>query len=205
MIEAERANWGHKATAKRVPVRMRRSIARIDDRMAPLIGHLWRLGFTTNFCCEGEVGDDAMNQAYISFGSGVEACLFASLAGPLAWNDKTHRQRNREQASGTEHWSGAWHLEYGYATVRFPARDIHRAAAQLDKLRWRVGDLLRVLSMERLGSPSTMSGPRQSAPRTCPTCGGILLSRRKDARYCSRRCQLAARDRRQRVLGEGEG
>ena len=75
---------------------MRAGTVPIDERIAPLIEQLWRLGFQTRFCCEGD--DPAVRSqkpllhgyggtaaAYILFSSYVEACLFASLAGPVSW------------------------------------------------------------------------------------------------------------------------
>lgn len=183
----------HETRSMRLPVRMRPSTVDIDKRIAPLVHELWRLGFATKYCCEG---DDPVamvhkvNQgrgrtpdlAYIMFGDWVEASLFASLAGPPAWDKKTHFQREREQNSRP--WD--WHVE-AYS-VRFPTRDIERATDALKRYAWRLGALL--------GSRTHDGEPLRSAPRiVCPTCGRVVMSRRKDARYCSRRCQLAARNR----------
>ena len=43
----------HQTTSSTCPSRMRRSSAVIDEGIAELIRHLWRLGFTTRFCCQG--------------------------------------------------------------------------------------------------------------------------------------------------------
>jgi hypothetical protein len=156
----------------------------IDVRMVGLILECWRLGLATRFCCQG----DPHLEAYITFGAPWQALLFAAAAGPMAWDTRTHRRRERENPPG-EPWRWSWwRWTLEGATVRFPTRDIPRAEKQLRCY----GALLPA----RIGADTAPTDPRLSAPRTCPTCGGIVLARRRDARFCSRRCQLAARRRR---------
>jgi hypothetical protein len=230
---------GHKTSDARLPVRMRPTTAKIDDRMMPLIEHLWRLGFTTLFCCQGD--DDtgyvvtatsprqprealdttmrneydrraelrrqraerrlraqekisppgAVSQAYITFRSSVETWVFAAVAGPLSWGYKTYRESRDGRPSSVERWGWDWHIDTGHDAVRFPSRDMPRATAQLASLRWRLADVLA-----RIGADTTVTSTAPiRAMRVCPACGGPVLSRRKDAKFCSRRCQLVARDR----------
>jgi hypothetical protein len=187
----------HQTAPKRLPRRLRQATAEIDVAITPLIEELWRLGFTTRYCCQGDDTAAAPGRAgwqhlaYITFGSLVEAHLFAALAGPFAWDRRTHRRRHSERPDRTDRWTWDWTVEAN--TVRFPARDIPRATAALSKYRWRLRDVLAPLAAAG-AVPATAEG--RPPPKTCPACGGVVLSRRKDARYCSRRCQLAGRDRR---------
>jgi hypothetical protein len=163
----------------------------IDVGIAPLIHQCWRLGLHTNNCCEGDNSHDA----YISFRERWQAELFAAAAGPFAWNDRVQRRRDRESAGRPEAWRWSWwRWRLEGATVRFPHRDIGRAE---DTLRAR-GSL-----GVRVGAHIENQNSRLSAPpRLCPICGEVVLARRRDARYCSRRCQLAARHRgRDRLVG----
>jgi hypothetical protein len=211
---SEEHNLTHPTRRQRLPKRLRPTTADIDTQMVPLIKRLWQLGYTTLYCCQGnpEAEDwSGTAQAYIKFGSLIEATLFAALAGPLAWDDKTHRKRHDERPTGTERWRWDWRLEGD--TVRFPARDVGRATASFQKRGHPLVALVRALGasaeslrseqvecpecrMTRIGAFPKSADPHRPAPRTCPTCQNVILSQRKDARYCSRRCQLAARDRR---------
>lgn len=208
----------HSTAPQKLPRRLRHDHADIDQGIAPLIDHLWRLGFRTRYCCQGDADQDGYHvpggeygtRAYITFGSMCEAALFVALAGPSSWDDRTHRQRHAEDPKGTERWTWDWRLEGD--VVRFPARDITRATRQLAQARWRLDRFGALLAtrhplpgapdrhdpdpMERVGAPQQESDALPAAPQTCPTCGTVVLSRRSDARYCSRRCQLRARDRR---------
>jgi hypothetical protein len=201
----------HRTTPLRLPPSMRTQTADIDERIAPLIQRLWRLGYVTHYCCQGDARQDHVDQAYITFRSVLEACLFVAQAGPLAWDHRTHRQREAELPGSSQRWTWDWRLEGDI--VRFPARDIARATATLIRTGKPLVALIGAVSeapvpllpappqCERCGwepmpCPSGAAEPRLSAPRPrCPTCGGLILARRRDARYCSRRCQLAARDR----------
>jgi ribosomal protein S27AE len=195
---------------------MRPMTASIDKAMAPLITALWRLGYTTQYCCQGDAADssgtpenDATRQAYIMLSTRAEAALFAALAGPLAWDKKAHRQRHAERPDGSDRWTWDWHIDGN--TVRFPGRDLGRvtvAVQRMPKLIALIGALSGTQEVLRpalpecpecgfalLGALPAATKAYHPAPRTCPTCGGVVLARRKDARYCSRRCQLAARQR----------
>jgi len=207
----------HQTIGLRLPRRLRTEQAQIDQQMAPLIRELWRLGFRAEFCCQGDppVGagmhsrapeQGAEQPAYISFATALEALLFASLAGPPSW-DRREDQR-RSQAGDWQVWG---------TEVRFPGGDIGRAIAALQRHHWRLEALLGAAliggtphrsgehgTQERLGAVDDGDLPLLSAPRRCPVCGGLRMSRRKNARYCSRRCQLAARDRR-RITVDGVG
>jgi hypothetical protein len=191
---------------------MRPKTADIDARMAPLIRLLWQRGFVTRYCCQGDTREgDSQLQAYIKFRSALEAALFAALAGPLAWDSRAHRGREGELPGGSLRWTWDWHLEGD--TVRFPSRDLPRATAAFLRggraLTALIGAVLEApipflpalqdcprCGWEQIQSPAAPAEPLPSAPgRQCPSCSGLVLERRKDARYCSRRCQLAARNR----------
>jgi hypothetical protein len=214
----------HCTTNKKLPRQCVQTTADIDQSIAHLIEHLWRLGFVTRYCCEGDGDDDGrddgntMRSAYIAFGSWADAALFASWAGPLSWDRKTHRQRHAENPHGTERWTWDWKIDG--PVVRFPTRDIPRVIIQLSQARWRldrVGALLARRSpppnapaelasdpVVRIGALESQSDAHQSAPKLCPLCESPVLSRRRDARYCSRRCQLRARDRSRRAPNGAE-
>jgi hypothetical protein len=198
---------GHKTKNLKPPPSMR-TIA-IDERIAPLISHLWRLGFQTQYSCQGNAGDASTDLAYIMFRSHLEAALFAALAGPLSWDFKTQAQRERERPDRADRWAWEWRIE-GY-TVRFPSRDILRATAAMANAP-RLASLVGAVSSATAPPqtpPPTSSGsgserilplrsaqdPSRSAPRICPACRRVVVARRKDARYCSRSCQLSARSR----------
>jgi ribosomal protein S27AE len=200
----------HKTVPLTLPPAMRPTRAEIDERMAPLIRRLWQLGYVTTYCCQGDMDEDsAAHEAYIVFRSRIEAALFVALAGPMAWDRKTHGLRDRERPSGRDRWTWDWRLERD--TVRFPSRDIGRAlaalrlSASLAALIGAVSDapvpLLCALAVcprcayEQIPATTAPPEAHRRAPRICPTCGGVVMARRKDARYCSRRCQLAARHR----------
>ena len=147
----------------------------------------------------------AEQPAYISFASALEALVFASLAGPPSWNRRDVERRSQ-----------AWDWQVWGREVRFPCRDIGHATAALQRHHWRLEGLLGAALgagsphrsgeqglPERTGAVDDGNLPLPSAPNRCPVCGGLRMSRRKGARYCSRRCQLAARDRRRTVDGAG--
>jgi hypothetical protein len=187
--------------------------ADIDQDLVPLIQTLWRAGFTTCFCCQGEAARSGQGEplAYIKFSTKVEAALFAAMAGPFHWDRRTHQQRHQERPAGSERGSWDWLLEGD--RVRFPSRDIARvtvAAARLPRLEALIQTPIPLrpappacphCGLELIGALVLQADAHQAAPRRCPTCDGVVLSRRKDARYCSRRCQLAARDRRNKPEG----
>ena len=194
----------HASTPLTLPARMRPTTAAIDARLVPLVARLWRLGYVPTHCCQGD-GDESGRAAlaYISFRSLVEAALFVAQAGPVAWDPKTHRQRHAENPQGTERWTWDWHVEG--AVVRFPTRDIGRATAAINRRGARLEALVGAVSaspiprlpappacpqcgMELMGAFCELTVAHRPAPLTCPTCGGVVLSRRKDARYCSRKC-----------------
>jgi hypothetical protein len=77
--------------------------------------------------------------------------------------------------------------------VRFPSVDIERATAAMKN---------RPSLQALIGALSETPVAHRSAPSTCLHCGEVLISRRKDARYCSRKCQLAGRDRCKKRQGE---
>jgi hypothetical protein len=202
----------HTETQVKLPERVRPTHAGIDERLVPLITRLWQLGYVTLYCCQG--GDTV--PAYIAFRTCVEAALFLALAGPAAWTPKERRRRRAEPGvAGGASGECDWEMEAGNGihVVRFPARDIPLATTHLVREGVRLEALIGALSetpLPRLSAPPECPRCRteligalipspdahHSAPRTCPTCGGVVPSRRRDARYCSRRCQLAARDRR---------
>jgi hypothetical protein len=192
---------------------MRATTADIDRALAPIIQMLWRRGYRTRYCCQGDPAMDyeGADQAYILFGTALEAALFYAYCGPARWSKAQHAQRHRERPEGSERWTWDWRLEGD--TVRFPHRDIARVAKAVQQIP-SLGALIGAVSAteiplrsapptcphcesDLLGAHPAAPDPHRPAPRLCPTCGGVVLSRRKDARYCSRRCQLAARDRRQ--------
>src|SRR5262249_14499839 len=114
--------------------------------------------------------------------------------GPTSWGTKIHKQRDKEQPTTTERWRWEWWCWWLQGdTVRFPRRDIPRVTAALAQHRWRLQDL-----GARLCADTSVqdTDPIRSTVRIGPVCGAVVTSRRKDARYCSRKCQLAARDRR---------
>jgi hypothetical protein len=155
----------------------------IDAGIAGLIRECWRLGLQTRYCCQG----DADREAYIMFTAAWQAILFAGAAGPVAWAERTYRHRDKETPP-REPWRWSWwRWSLQGDTVRFPARDIPRAEKQLR--------CYGALIPARIGAAIKPSDSLQSAPRLCPTCNGIVLARQRDAQYCSRRCQLAARRR----------
>jgi hypothetical protein len=120
------------------------------------------------------------------FNSPLFATWFAAAAGPMAWDDKQHRQRDRETPGHREPWRWSWwQWRLWGDTVYFPTRDIDRAEATLRRL--------GSTGLERIGAATGESEAHLSAPRLCPVCGRGVVGRRADARYCSRRCQLASR------------
>jgi hypothetical protein len=194
----------HSTQPEKLPRRLRQRTADIDQHIAPLIRELWRLGFATTHCCQGDMdvdetgapyadGRSSGRAAYISFTSWVQAALFASLAGPPSWHstfhDNTSQRRHRDVPIAPQPWRYHWRLE-GHR-VRFPSRDIPRATAALRGYHWRLADLAGGLAQ-----PPSDPGIPPPPTRARPMCGGMVLSCRKDARYCSRKCQLAGRDRR---------
>jgi hypothetical protein len=191
---------------------MHETTAEIDRALAPIIQMLWRRGYQTRFCCQGDPATDfeGANQAYIKFGTHIEAALFYAYCGPARWTNAQHAQRHRERPDGSERWTWDWRLVG--EIVRFPNRDIVRVAKavqQIPSLQVLIGAVsvteiaLRSAppscprcGMDLLGAYIAAPDPHRPAPQLRPRCGGIVISRRKDARYCSRRCQLASRDRR---------
>jgi hypothetical protein len=189
-------NHDHDAVEMTLPVA-------IDARIAGLIRHCWRLGLETTYCCQGDdrqpegahplSGRYTAALAYISFRARWQAILFIGAAGPHAWSRKYRRYDEPYR----------WTLDIG-AVVRFPAADIRGAEDAMS----RVGALLP----ERVGAPDGADDAHRArvgagtgspdalpcAPRTCPVCRVPVAGRRRDARYCGRRCQLLARDRRSR-------
>jgi hypothetical protein len=159
----------------------------IDAGIAGLIRECWRLGLKTRYCCQGDAtADDATGLAYIAFADLRSAALFAALAGPMSWSERTHKIRDRETHHRREPWRWAW---WQWALdqlgcVRFPSRDIPRAEAALASVGVRIGS-------DRVPSDPILSAPE----RRCPICTLPVTARRRDATYCSRRCRLAARRR----------
>jgi hypothetical protein len=191
---------------------MHTKTADIDSALVPIIQMLWRRGYQTCFCCQGysETDFEGAHQAYIKFGTHIEAALFYAYCGPARWTNAQHAQRHRERPGGSERWRWDWRLES--VTVRFPNRDIGRVAKAVEHIP-SLRALIRPVSntamplpspiptcpgcgLDLLGARLAAADAHQPAPPRCPTCGGVVMARRKDARYCSRRCQLAARDRR---------
>jgi hypothetical protein len=198
-----------------IPRRMWQTDADIDVRLALLMKRLWCAGYATRYCCQGDIAGEHESElgergAYITFATAAEAALFAALAGPFAWDQRSHRQRHQERPAGSERWTWDWLLEGD--TVRFPSRDIDRvtaAARRLPRLEELIGALCETpiphrpappacphCGLELFGAEILQLEAHQGAPRTCLRCGGVIVRRRKEALYCSRKCQLAARDRR---------
>lgn len=171
--------------------------ARIDKKMRPLMEACWDAGLRTVFCCEGDEGaKDRL--AYIVFGSMLECAFFVAFAGPTQWNmaPKWTRASRDDAAFG-------WRIEG--ETVRFPTEDIPLATGTLRERKWTVDAVVRMYSQsfllqeygEHVGD-SEMPAPMV---RRCanPDCRRIISpSRRRDAIYCCRRCQLKVRDRSKR-------
>lgn len=205
----------HPTVTLRLPKHVQETTAEIDVSIRPLISRLWQLGFATKYCCQGDLDHDPSSAklAYIMFRSRLEAAIFASIAGPPSWSFKMHRKRHAERPEGSERWTWDWWLDD--ATVRFPKRDIPRALEALKshgmRLEALIGahlqepipllcappacpscgvDLLRALPVPQVD--------RQPGQRICPACGRVVMARRKDARYCSRKCRLRNRDGRTR-------
>jgi ferredoxin len=135
-------------------------------------------------------GDDRWNRLVcIRFHAVLDACLFAVLAGPIMWENRMHRGRDRERPAGTERWNCEWQLDVGgAATVRFPHLDMWRAEERLRSARWTVDEFIKsygaAATAEEAGADS----------RRCQVCGGIIPRKvRCNARFCSRRCQSRAR------------
>ncbi|HUE74570.1 MAG TPA: hypothetical protein VMP01_27125 [Pirellulaceae bacterium] len=178
----------------------------IDAEIAGLVKQCWRLGLITTHCCQGDAdyqgqtgpGGGRLELAYVSFGDAVSALIFAAAAGPMAWSYETHRKRDRERSELAKRWSWDWHIDFGAygAAVRFPSRDIQRAEASLRRYG---GPLVRASERVQAGQEAHRSAP------TCPTCGGLVISRRRDAKYCSRRCQLRARERGNKPAKQAKG
>lgn len=161
----------------------------VDAALAPLLAALWRKGYRTQFSCEGNLEDHSGRLGYIMFADELQAVMFAGLAGPANYihNDNDEKLRRTQLAT---HPIGREWVRDG-RVVRFPPEDIPRALACVRRAGWTPADLI--------GAGNGESQPRQSAPRTCPACDGpIPLRVRRDATYCSRACQLANRDRRQK-------
>jgi hypothetical protein len=193
----------HRTVTVPLPRAMRRPTADIDELLGPIIRECWRLGLQTAYSCQGTFLTDAAPSkgltaqlAYISFESRLHAMLFVGLSGPSTWTYREYAARRTEipravaWSGGVEHWA----LEGG--VVRFPTCDIPRIHRHLKTCSWTVADLL--------GAALARVDPSQAAPhRICAGCGGpIPRGKRRDAKYCERPCQLAARDRRvRRALG----
>jgi len=179
----------------------------IDAGIAGLVQQCWRVGLDTRFSCQGDdrpiIDDDYINasrrwepghavagQAYIAFGSLLDAALFIGAAGPTAWTPRDHRQRHAERPPGTERWTWDWTLDaLALDTVRFPARDIPRAERALARVRWTVTALI--------AGRGQADSQRVVQYRACRSCGTLISPRlRRDAIYCSRHCQLRARQQR---------
>jgi hypothetical protein len=145
------------------------------------------MGLRTAYSCQ-EDGENGKKQAYIMFYSHLEAAVFLAYAGPMSWSFSEHMARHAEHPPGTDRWTWDWTLEH--QSVRFPPRDIPRATRALRAHRWTLAGLIRASSVS-LPSPEGAQ-----VPRTCRGCGGVMPSSlRRDAIYCSRRCQLRARQR----------
>jgi hypothetical protein len=198
----------HKEVPLEMPRAMHVTTAGIDEALVPLITHLWQLGFVTRFCCQGDPGNDPARRAYIRFRSRLEAGMFTALAGPMAWDARVHRARALKNPAGIDRWTWDWQLAGD--TVRFPARDVPRAMEALARNGVPLAALIAAVSREpapavpapspqtseeRIGALNEPPEAHRSAPRTCPTCGAVIMGKRKDARFCNRRCQLKARDR----------
>lgn len=191
---------GHRPMAVRLPPELRTKSAQIDEKIAGLVELCWRLGLRTQYCCEGDPtppeafapksGKYGRGLAYITFSSSLEAMVFTATAGPVAWDWKVYQQHQRIPAWAQQyvHW-----VRQGN-TVRFPHEDIVFAEAALKKYNWHLKDLIGAVFLDQK--------PLPTAPlRICPTCGGLVPpSLRKDARYCSRNCQLRGRNRRKRSV-----
>jgi hypothetical protein len=197
----------HEQVPQKLPRRMRESTVGIDKALVPIITGLWRKGWRTRYCCQGDevpAGEQPRYEhlAYITFYTAAEAALFVAFAG-------YHRPQRSRRYMGWE--PQGWMFDCD--TVRFPVSDLERireAVQQLPRLEALIGAVSATLIPLRAAPPecprcgweqirevAETTIPLRAAPRTCPTCGGVVMSRRKDARYCSRRCQQAARDRRQ--------
>lgn len=185
--------------------------AQIDRKIRPLIETLWKLGYRTTYCCEGREpnphggkGQIAGQQAYISFPSSIEATLFVALAGPASWTEQQRHDERKASERISKAWardspdaekSAEWYRVHvhsywaieGSVIVRFPASDIGRAVAALRRTRYHVVDLIGTHKIEQ--------DANRLAPKRCHVCNSLVISRRKDAIYCSIRCRLRARDR----------
>src|SRR5262249_50499605 len=82
----------------------------IDEKIAGLLRQCWRLGLGTRFCCQGDNPPEEWGEsrAYITFQDWRQALLFAAAAGPMAWSERAHGQRDRESRSCPEPWRWAW-------------------------------------------------------------------------------------------------
>jgi hypothetical protein len=159
----------------------------IDKKMVQLVKACWKWGLRTAYSCQGN-GEQGADRAYISFESVLEAVVFLAFAGPMSWSFTEHCTRHAEHPPGTERWTWDWTLEHN--VVRFPSRDIPRATRALRACRWTLAGLIGASSV------SAPSSKGAQVPRTCRGCGGVMPSGlRRDAIYCSRRCQLRARQR----------
>jgi hypothetical protein len=157
----------------------------IDVALVDLVRVCWSRGLATRYCCEGTAG-----KSYVQFVSGLEAALFAALAGPMTWTREEHDERLRGPgAVKPDRWR-EWVLT-GDATVTFPRRDIGRATAALRRARFSLAELKRAHLDLRENRPTV---------RRCRSCRGAIAPwLRRDAVYCSRSCQLRGRRRAQRA------
>lgn len=166
----------------------------VDKGIAELLRLCWRRGFATRWSCEGHDGEErkGWGRAYVEFQSTLEAALFAAVAGPMSWTREEHEARRLERPQNNERWTYDWHIggihHAASNVVSFPKRDIARAMAALRRAgRWTITEMLEAASQAR---------EQKAAPRRCRTCRSAIAPWvRKDARYCTRRCQLRGRRR----------